>query len=236
MEKNIEKCGNTPQMESVAVPPAFPVRLAQPTHPSMKRSAILAIPCLFTLLWSLPAAAQIEHKVDRVKIKPAMQQTPVFNVSGPRDKRSKPREWLEIEVELQAETVKKSGYIDQLDVTFYVALKDVETQKTVVLEDTINFLEIDASERKAYVSAYISPATLRQMTGQRKPSLNDLYAVAVTVRGQGLRSEVTESTDGPDGWWTSSALQRRNNMVLPREKTAFAPLWWDFYPRAKLDN
>jgi len=202
----------------------------------MKFAHLIPAAALFLTLGTVSSQAQIEHQVKRAKINVTMQQTPVFNVSGPKDKRYTPRDWLEIEVEIDCETVRKSGYIGQLDCAFSVGLKDVETNKTVILQDTISFLEINTNDRRAWLVAYISPPTLAKITGKKKPSLNDLYAVAVTISGPGLRKPVTESTGGPKEWWKSEKVKRSNGLILPREKTAFAPLWWDHYPRSKTEN
>jgi hypothetical protein len=181
--------------------------------------------------------AQIEHQIrGNPKIAFSMQQTPQFNVSGPKDKRVSPQEWLEIEVELDLETVNKSGFLEQLDTTFYIALKDAVANKAIILEDKITFLEVNARDRKTWLVAYVSPATLARVLQKTKPSVSDVEFAAVSISGPGLRQTVENSTGGPKEWWKSGTAERRNNLILPKSKTAFAPLWWDRHPRTQDTN
>ena len=132
------------------------------------------------------------------------------------------------------ETVRKSGFLDELTGTFYIALKDVETNKTIVLEDKITFIDINARDKKAWLVAYVSPATLAKTLNKEKPSVNDIFAVAVSVSGPGIKEEVTGTSPGsPKDWWKSAALTRKNGFVLPKSKTVFAPLWGDRHPMTK---
>lgn len=200
----------------------------------MKPLCIL-LPIAAFCLAATSVQAQVQHQIRRAKITPSMQQTPQFQVSGPKDKRTTPLEWLEIEVELDLETIEKSGFIDSLDCTFYVALKDAVANKTLVLEDKFTFTEINARDKKAWLVAYVSPATLAKTLGKDRPMLGDVEAAAVNITGGGLRAPITEKTGGPDGWWTSAKVDRKNGLLLPKSKTVFAPLWGDRHPRTK-DN
>lgn len=185
---------------------------------------------------AVPTQAQtVEHQIRREpKLAYTMQQTPTFNVSGPKDKRVTPLEWLEVEVELDLETVRKSGFLDELTGTFYIALKDVETNKTIVLEDKITFIDVNARDKKAWLVAYVSPATLAKTLNKEKPSVNDIFAVAVSVSGPGIKEEATGTSPGsPKDWWKSTALTRKNGFILPKSKTVFAPLWGDRHPLTK---
>lgn len=200
----------------------------------MKTIRALLVPALAVAALHIApqqASAQIQHQIKRATISYEMQQTPRYSAAGPRDKNWNPLDWLEIEIELDAETVNKSGYIDQLDVEFFVAVTDAETNRTVLLTDRISFLEVRASDRKVFLSAYVSPASLSKVTGKPKPTKSDISSVAAVITGQGLRAPVEVSSGGPKDWWKSPSLQRRNGLVLAKSKTPFAFLWTDRYPR-----
>lgn len=178
--------------------------------------------------------AQVMHQITRAKPSFEMQQTPDFSVSGPKSKRISPLEWLEVEVELDLETVDKSGYIGQLDAEFYIGVKDSNNGgKPVLLSGKMTFIEVRAKEKKAWISAYVSPAALAKTTGKDRPSKSDIEAFAVVITGPGLRAPITESIGGRDKWWDSTSLIRTDGLIMPKSKTPFAWLWSDRYPLTK---
>lgn len=200
---------------------------------------ILPVVALLSLGAAGSVQAQIQHKIDRAKVAFEMQQTPQYAAAGPKSKRVDPLDWLEIEVELDLETINKSGYIDQLDAEIYVGVKDSnDGGKPLLLTGKITFTEVRAIEKKAWLSAYVSPAALAKTTGKSKPSKADIEAVAVKISGPGLRAPITESVGQPvrrEGaqWFDSAALKKQEGLVLAKSKTPFAPLWADRYPLTK---
>lgn len=190
-----------------------------------------------------PAGAQQEmHRISGAKVSFEMQQTPEYSVSGPRSKKTSPLDWLEIEVELEVKTLAKSGYINQLDAEFFVGVKDAnDPKKPVLMTGKFAFTDIRATEEKAWISAYISPATLAKATGNRRPGKGDIVAVAVSVSGEGLTKPLVESVgisvkrEGPL-WWEEPRFNRQEGAILPKNKTPFAPLWTDRYPLNKDDR
>ena len=200
----------------------------------MKTPCILTSGFLLGFATLMPAAGQepVEHRIRAADISYQMQQTPQFAVTGPKAKSlTRPREWLEIEVELQLETVDPTGYIDEMDIEYFVAVTDGNTRRTVLLTDTLGYLEVNAGERRVYASAYISPASLAKITGKNRPDRNDITAVAAVISAPGLREPAVVTTGGPDGWWKAEKLARVRGMVLPKSQTPFALLWSDRYPR-----
>ena len=201
-------------------------------------------PLLALAFVATPAAAQeVMHKVSSAKVTYELQQTPEYSVAGPRSKKTTPLEWLEIEVELEVATRAKSGYMDQLDAEFYVGVKDSnDSTKPVLMTGKLSFVDIRAAEGKAWLSAYVSPATLAKATGKSKPSKGDIVAVAVTVSGAGLQNPLSESFgislkrgDGAKQWWEEPRFNRQDGAVLAKTKTPFGPLWTDRYPLNKDD-
>lgn len=198
---------------------------------------LLSVVAVATVGLAGQAQAQIQHQIRSAKVSYEMQQTPDFSVSGPKSKRINPLDWLEVEVELDLETVNKSGYIDQLDAEFFIGVRDTnEGGKPTLLTGKISFVEVRAIEKKAWLSAYISPASLAKTTGKTKPGKADIEAVAVRITGAGLRAPITETVNGREGWFNDAALKRLDGLVLSKPKTPFAPLWTDRYPLTKEDR
>lgn len=195
----------------------------------------LQVLCALTLTLLIPESlnAQVEHKVRDARIAYGMQQTPRFQVvSGPRDKPvGTLRDWMEIEVAMQLDTVNPSGYVEQLDIEYFVAITDAISRQTVILNDRLTYLEIDASQRRVYGVAYVSPASLARITGKNNPRQSDIMSVAAVITAPGLQAPVEVASSGPRDWWKSEGPNRIRGLVLPRSKTPFAHLWWDRYPR-----
>lgn len=194
-------------------------------------SSLAMIICSAALWLPGRADAQAEHRIRAIGIGHTMQQIPEFSVSGPRTTTFVPQQWLQIEVELDIQTTSPTGYVDRLEVEYFVAVTDATTKRTVLLTDRLVYLEANANERRVFVSAYVSPASLARVTGSRRPRVSDISAVAAVVTGSGVREPAEASTGGPRDWWKAEGLARQQGLVLPRSRTPFAPLWWDRYPR-----
>lgn len=177
-------------------------------------------------------AQEVQHRIRNASIEYSMQQTPQFSVSGPRDKRSgRPMQWLEIEVELQLETLHPSEFVERLEAEFFVAVTDGETNRPVLLTERLIFEDVNAGERRTHLVAYVSPATLARITGKNRPGANDITEAAVIVTGPGLQEPAEASTGGRGRWWELDTLERRTGLVLGKSQTPFAHLWTDRYPR-----
>jgi hypothetical protein len=212
----------------------FPALVGAITPKIMSAFSSLSLLSAIALTLSFPhsLSGQVEHKIRNAAIGYGMQQTPRFTVAGPRDKPvGTLRDWLEIEVAMQLDTVSPSGYLEQLDIEFFVAVGDASTRQTVVLNDRLTYLEIDATQRRVHAVAYVSPASLARITGKNNPRQSDISAVAAVITAPGLQTPVEVASAGPRNWWKSEELNRIRGLVLPRSKTPFAHLWWDRYPR-----
>lgn len=145
------------------------------------KSPLLLIPVLFLL--SNPVSAQVAHRVEIKKIVTEVQQTPQFQVIGPKEKRITPRYWLEIEAELEVETTDPSKFIPELTVSWFAVVQTNDDGKEVsaLLSGNCVFQNIRTADKKAIVSAYIEPDTLERLTGETKPSSGDFDSIALTI-------------------------------------------------------
>jgi len=191
-------------------------------------------------------AKEIAHKVVIKSIETVIQQTPEFQVNGIKDKKFNPRHWLEIEAELEVQTTNDKGELDtkgfipEITANWFVIIKDKQSGKPIMLNGKATFREIRTKDKKAYVSAYISPDTLEKLTGENKPSDKDIEGVALVISGPGIVSEgehkkgLQKATVHEDTqWWSGSQYKTMDGAVLAKSKTPFAPLWTDRYPVEK---
>ncbi len=197
-----------------------------------------ALTTLFLLSLIAPLAnSQDVHRAKITDISVVEQQTPQFSVSGPKDKKVKPREWFELEAEIEVETKSTSGFIPELTANWYVIMGDKPNKQTVRLSGKTTFKNVRCADGKAYISAYIEPDTIERLTGQQKASARDLKAIALVLSGTNILSDkkhiggLTMVTAEKDlEWWLTSKYKSLDDLIVAKSKTPFAPLWVDRYP------
>ena len=185
-------------------------------------------------------AQQPAHRAKIIKIEGQTQQTPSFQVSGPRDKATKPRYWIEIEAEIEVETTDPSGFIPELEARWFAVIKDKHSGKPVRLLGKTTFKNINTTDKKIFLSAYIEPDTLERLTGSSRPNESDIEGYALTISGPEIVTEgrhaegLTKATAEKEAkWWETWNHQSLDGLIIPKSKTPFAPLWTDYYPTEK---
>lgn len=185
-------------------------------------------------------AQQQAHRVKILKIEAQNQQTPTFQVSGPREKPTKPRNWIEIEAEIEVETKDPSGFIPEFEARWFAVIKEKESGKPVRILGKAIFKNIKTADKKIFLSAYIDPDTLERITGSDRPSEADIEGYALTISGAGIVTDgdhaegLTKATTEKEAkWWDTWKHQSLDGLIIPKSKTPFAPLWTDRYPTEK---
>lgn len=157
---------------------------------------------------------------------------PSPDVQTGKDKSFKPKDWLEVEAPLkipaQNSQQKEAGFLDRVMVKWYIAVKDNASKKTVLLTKDINHVNIPVDE-EIFSSVYISPTTLKRLTGSDRAGKSAVEVVAVEVIVDGVK--VGEATSkSKSGWWNSPSLSRGDRYpLLSKNETPFEMLWWDRY-------
>jgi hypothetical protein len=177
------------------------------------------------LAGSVSARAQVQVKsvkVDKPDIN--MLKTPEFDVGGTLVKDTpRRREWLEIDVKFEVEGQSASGYIDSLLFKYYVVLDD--DKKTMLVMD-VTHVNVPMGE-ELWSSAYVSPSSLDKLLGKEKGNERSVegYAVEILYQGQAVGGKADPSPS--TRWWQSRPATP--GLLLSKDKTPFAPLWWDRY-------
>ncbi|MFT5882726.1 MAG: hypothetical protein ACI9FG_001233 [Crocinitomicaceae bacterium] len=181
------------------------------------------------------------HRVKILKITSDIQKTPSFTVSGVKNKSTKPRNWLEIEAEVEVETTSKSKFIPEITANWYVVVKDSTNDKAVRLLGSVTFKNIRTKDKKIFLSAYIEPDTLERLTGKERPSDSDIEAVALTIEGSGIFTQgkyalgLEKATAKEESrWWDEWKQESLRDLIVAKSTTPFAPLWSDRYPTEKV--
>ncbi|MBK1834828.1 Amuc_1102 family pilus-like protein [Roseibacillus ishigakijimensis] len=147
-----------------------------------------------------------------------------------------PKDWLEAEVKLEvdARPEPEDGFIDRLQIRWYVAVKDPAGRGYFLLEKDVTYVNVPVGE-DVYASVYLSPATIRRLTGGDRAGKSAVEAVAGIVSYNGSEAATFSSKSGE--WWKSPSLSRTDKFpLMSKADTPFKFLWWDRYLEEQTDR
>ena len=183
-----------------------------------------------TLALSLSPQLVAQGRVDIGSLK--FDELPSPDLGGTKNKSFKPKDWLEVEAGLTVPAMNReqqaTGFVDKIVVKWYVAVKEKASGKTMLLTKDITHLNVPVDE-EVYSSVYLSPNTLKRLTGSDRAGKNSVEVVALEVLVNGVK--VGEETDKlKTGWWNSPNLGRGDRFpLLNKAETPFKMYWWDRY-------
>jgi hypothetical protein len=195
---------------------------------SMAASAVIAA---ITVGTAFGQAAKVEAG------KPTFDELPSPEFSGGKQKNFKPKDWLEIETELQValRPEPESKTCERLLMKWYVAVKNPEKSGTYfLLTKDVEHVNVPLDE-KIFTSVYLSPASIKRLTGTDKGGKNAVELVGFEVLVNGEKVAVG-TNKGKEGWWNapSNKISRSETVpLLNKAETPFANMWWDRYAEVK---
>jgi hypothetical protein len=151
------------------------------------------------------------------KVQPEVVKTPEFQVTGGPQKRSKVGQWLEVEVEFET----KPEDIDELTFKYTIMLEKK------LLDGEVTHVNIPKG-RDHYSVIYVSPRTIEKLTGGRALTGASIENVWVEVSKQG---QVLDKGSFRPG--VPPNLPHLPGLVLTKDETPFAPLFYDRYEAIK---
>lgn len=168
---------------------------------------------------------------------PRFDDLPSPNVGGNTGQKNfKPKDWLEVEVKvkLEAKPVPRDKHIDRLTVRWFVAVEnkiDRAGAKFFLMEKQVTHVNVPIDE-EFFLSCYLSPATLKRLTGRDRAAKNSITAIGGEISCPGAQrpERFTSKGDISKPWWSSPQMQRTNKYpLLNKNETPFKFLWWDRY-------
>lgn len=195
-----------------------------------------------TFCFSLAAASIGTANAQAAKAeieKPTFDDLPSPEFSGGKQKSFKPKDWLEIEakVKVQMRPEPKTKTCDSLTVKWYIAVKDPERRgNMLLLTRDVEHVNVPLDE-DVYCSVYLSPGTVKRLTGSDKGGKGsvEIVGIEVLVNGQKVGEETTKYDVG---WWNkpSNKISRATTIpLMTKAETPFANMWWDRYAEVKPD-
>ncbi len=160
--------------------------------------------------------------------------------SGGKEKSFKPKDWLEIEAKLKISLSPEpaSKTCEKLTVKWYVAVKNPEKPGTMLLlTKTIEHVNVPLEE-DIYCSVYLSPGSIKLLTGSDKGGKNSVEYVGYEVLVNGEK-KAEESYKIKAGWWNSASdkISRSESVpLLNKNETPFSNMWWDRYAEIAVER
>lgn len=165
--------------------------------------------------------------------------SPQFSGGG-KDKAFKPKDWLEIETKLKISLSPEppSKTCDKITVKWYIAVKNPDKAGTYfLLTKSVDHVNVPLDE-DIYCSVYLSPASIKRLTGSDKGGKGavDLVGYEVLVGGEKKFEETSKSTKG---WWNTSSNKISRSDAVPllnKAETPFSNMWWDRYAEVSTET
>jgi hypothetical protein len=162
---------------------------------------------------------------------PAFDDLPSPEFAGVKQKPFKPKDWLELEakIRIQMSPAPHSKTCEKLTVKWYVAVKNPDKPNSMLLL-TKDIDHVNAPlDEDVYCSVYLSPASIRRLTGFDRAGKSSVEAVGYEVFINGERV-FQETTKFKPGWWNVPSEKISRNETVPllnKSETPFAAMWWD---------
>jgi hypothetical protein len=202
--------------------------------PSIRKTTLFAATAAMFALF--PCAAFGETKVTAGK--PKFDDMPSPEFGGAKNKSFKPKDWLEVETEIQVQVAPapKTKICDRLTVKWYVAVNNPEKSGTYLkFTKDVEYVNVPLDE-KVWCSVYLSPSSIRRLTGADRAGKAAVKAVGFEILVDGQVVAGDSSSGGK--WWADpkAAAKFADSTVVPllsKAETPFAQMWWDRYAEEK---
>jgi len=205
------------------------------THTAFKRFISLSVSFGLCLMASgqLEVSQEAKFKVED----PEFEELQSPEINDGNAKNFKPKDWLEIEVKFSAEVQPSAApaddYLDQITINWHVVVKG-QDRKVYKISKSVTHVNIPLNE-DLFASVYLSPNTLRRITGNPKASKSDLEAIGGEIAWKGKMVGFF-SYGEKAGWWRKplKGVEATSKFpLLDKSQTPFAPLWYDRYAEVK---
>ena len=129
----------------------------------------------------------------------------------------------------------KTKTCDKLMIKWFVAVKNTEKASSILLfTKDVEYVNVPLDE-EMWFSVYLSPASIKRLTGGDRAAKSAVEAVGyeVYINGEKLAEETTK---WQPQWWnvdpTKTKMEISRSDVVPlliKPQTPFSMMWWDRY-------
>jgi hypothetical protein len=176
-------------------------------------------------------------KVTAEKI--VFEDLPSPEFSGGKQKGFKPGDWLEVEakIKIQLSPAPASNTCEKVTVKWYVAVKNPEKAGFLLLTKSIDYVNVPLEE-DVFCSVYLSPSSIRRLTGSSNGGKRAVEYVGFEVLINGEK-KAEDTNKGKVGWWNapSDKISRSESVpLLSKTETPFSAMWWDRYAETAVER
>ena len=186
---------------------------------NMKAGSLLVLSIFLPLIASAQTRPAADFQI--TKITKNLIPTPQFAYAGATQNQTNQRDrWLEVEVEFRATPELTS----ELTFKYYILFNGT------LLTGEVTHINIPAGRENRSVM-YIPPRALARFANNRPITENSCQNIAVQIVQQGVVKTETSLNRAQPQWF--EALPQVSGLVLNKDQTPFAPLYWDRYEQIK---
>lgn len=161
------------------------------------------------------------------------------NVSDGNSKKFRQKDWIEIEVTAKLDHVplanKTEEFHDSVTVNWNIIFKG-QDRKIYWIKKTVEHVNVPSDEDVVF-SVYLSPNTVKRITGKDKGGKSDLEAVGGEIHVNGAQSGFFKYGKFKAGWWNAAAPESvtvtEKYPLLSKDQTPFKLFWYDRYAEIK---
>lgn len=186
-----------------------------------------------------PAGAPEElFKIKKVEI--ATQKAPDYTIKGgTTDKRWKPKDWLEIDFEIDVKAPKNAAktfkFFDDVKIKYYIYMNPADATKKRVLVAEVSYINVPVDETIHSV-VYLSHSSIVNITGDKLVDKGQIQFTGAEVTYNNTLVGLYPKAAGAPWWKSDKTPPVEEGRLLPKNKTPFAPLWYDYYMEEKLEK
>jgi hypothetical protein len=195
---------------------------------------------IFLLAASTFAQAQMVNsplKITKIMIDP-QALSPQYSITIGPQKQAKSQQWLWVEVTFVYNPPNpNTPPLPEVTLNYYILLNDVSAQNRMgtLLTGSVTHTGIQPGPDDHHSVMLVSPQTLRQFFGAKIPPITtSCQAIGVTasVNGQ-LVNELSIGKGANHPQWWNNFQQGPPGLVLNKDQTPFAPLFYDYFEAIK---
>ncbi len=192
---------------------------------------LLAMICLAAAPLAMAQRSRVDVKVTSLKFE--TERTPSFKDSS-RGSQGARDMWCRVDLAYDTKGA-RNGWLDEVEVFWMVLAESDVSSKPLVMTQSVFYTDVEDGKHIACI--YLKPRFFKRYIGSSRIDSRKLSVyVEIRVDGQRVAREEIKTNRVPDGWYNKAEAAGRilQNELLPKSKTPFAPLDYDFYEHEKV--
>lgn len=192
---------------------------------------LLVMICLVAAPLAMAQRSRVDVKITSLKFE--TERTPSFKDSS-RGNQGSREMWCRIDLAFDTKGA-RNGWADEVEVFWMVMAESEVSSKPLVMTQSVFYT--DVQDGKHAVCVYLKPKFFKRHIGSSRVDSRKLSVYAeIRIDGQRVARQDVKSSRAPDGWYSKAEASGRiiQSELLPKSRTPFAPLDYDYYEHEKV--